>query len=415
MRVAIALLISLGLCLSASIALVYRSAPASEPLPGTGSAEPEAPPGAGADGAALSADLSSAEVLAAFHWRSVESEDLAQYRSNLLAIGCPEETVRDILAARIDALFAEREAASRFTPPEGDKPWGSRSNLTPADLARAREWRAVQLEKRDLLKELLGIDMRLDLLRATHTRNYEEFEVALGGLPSEKRDRIQLLKEEYWQESDALKERFQDGSGEEYREAYRALNQKHHQDLASALSPRELEDFLLRSSVTGNSLAAKLANFGPTEKEFRTIFRDLRQYEEETGRVGGQYGMVKVDGETRSAAREGMLERIKAVLDEDRFAEFQRFQESAYRDLVQVARHFGLHRQAVLEAYQREESFREARRRLLEDPQSSRKEETVETLTAELRQAQVALLGERPARTYWHRRSHPRSDDLFEP
>src|SRR5262245_10847191 len=34
-----------------------------------------------------------------FHWRTIESEDYRKYIANLRAIGCPEETIRDIIVA----------------------------------------------------------------------------------------------------------------------------------------------------------------------------------------------------------------------------------------------------------------------------------------------------------------------------
>lgn len=48
------------------------------------------------------------EVTAPFHWSEVESTDYQQYLTNLQTIGCPEQRIRDILIADVDALFAAR-------------------------------------------------------------------------------------------------------------------------------------------------------------------------------------------------------------------------------------------------------------------------------------------------------------------
>ncbi len=106
----------------------------------------------------------------------------------------------------------------------------------------------------------------------------EDFEAAFRALPAAKRGLVQAMKEEYWQKSDALKEKYQNGSHEEYVEAYRQLNAEHEKELAAALTERELEEFLIRTSVTGSSLASKLAEFGPSEEEFRGIFRLTRKF-----------------------------------------------------------------------------------------------------------------------------------------
>src|SRR5687767_6195122 len=46
-----------------------------------------------------------------FHWGSVESDDYREYIANLRAIGCPEETIRDIIIADVNKLYAGRIAS----------------------------------------------------------------------------------------------------------------------------------------------------------------------------------------------------------------------------------------------------------------------------------------------------------------
>lgn len=43
-----------------------------------------------------------------FQWDQVESDDYRVYIANLRGIGCPEETVRDIITADVDKLYATR-------------------------------------------------------------------------------------------------------------------------------------------------------------------------------------------------------------------------------------------------------------------------------------------------------------------
>src|SRR5438128_12417542 len=43
-----------------------------------------------------------------FDWRMVESEDYKKYIANLRSIGCPEETIRDIIVADVAKLFDSR-------------------------------------------------------------------------------------------------------------------------------------------------------------------------------------------------------------------------------------------------------------------------------------------------------------------
>ena len=48
-----------------------------------------------------------------FHWSAVESTNYFEYVANLRRIGCPEQTIADIVAADLRALYAEAGPAAR--------------------------------------------------------------------------------------------------------------------------------------------------------------------------------------------------------------------------------------------------------------------------------------------------------------
>ena len=43
-----------------------------------------------------------------FHWSQIESADYRTYVANLRGIGCPEQTIRDLVKADVDSLYASR-------------------------------------------------------------------------------------------------------------------------------------------------------------------------------------------------------------------------------------------------------------------------------------------------------------------
>src|SRR5687768_2749628 len=45
-----------------------------------------------------------------FRWATVESQDYRDYIANLRSIGCPEDTVRDIIIADVNKLYGSRMA-----------------------------------------------------------------------------------------------------------------------------------------------------------------------------------------------------------------------------------------------------------------------------------------------------------------
>src|SRR2546423_14159015 len=51
-----------------------------------------------------------------FTWEEVESADYVTYIKNLRAIGCPENTIRDIIVADVNQLYAHRRVTEVVSP-----------------------------------------------------------------------------------------------------------------------------------------------------------------------------------------------------------------------------------------------------------------------------------------------------------
>ena len=70
-------------------------------------AEAENPPSVADSTMPAPGALPSAEVKT-FHWSQIESADYRTYIANLLGIGCPEQTIRDLVKADVDSLYVSR-------------------------------------------------------------------------------------------------------------------------------------------------------------------------------------------------------------------------------------------------------------------------------------------------------------------
>src|ERR1043165_5380368 len=68
-----------------------------------------------------------------FTWQEVESADYPTYITNLRNIGCPEQTIRDIIIADINALYARKRANELVTPEQ--QWWRSQPDPTVAQAA----------------------------------------------------------------------------------------------------------------------------------------------------------------------------------------------------------------------------------------------------------------------------------------
>src|SRR5688572_31752449 len=100
-----------------------------------------------------------------FHWASVESDDYREYIANLRAIGVPEETIRDIIIADVNKLYAGRLAA--LYPSPKDFKWWQTDDRGSREERRDRERKRRELndEKRTLIKELLGVDLETEMAK----------------------------------------------------------------------------------------------------------------------------------------------------------------------------------------------------------------------------------------------------------
>lgn len=88
----------------------------------------------------------------AFHWRQLDAADFPTFVKNLRAIGCPESTLRDIVAGELAEIYAEKR--SQLIQPSGQS---SHQNLANGDTtALQTELARLQTEQAEQITTLLG-------------------------------------------------------------------------------------------------------------------------------------------------------------------------------------------------------------------------------------------------------------------
>lgn len=392
----------LALGLAVSVAKIRRE-PSQPPTPRTASSPTESETTAPQSLRTESKRQNTNATPVALSWRQIESDDYRTYIANLRAVGCPDQTIRDIVLADINKLYAAREDPLKAGPKIGTN--GLPSESAEQRLERLRQLRIVQQEKRETIKELLGVEIPVDMLPSSASRNYRDFEVALRFVPVEKRDAVQTLQETYWQQVDALRERYGKNRNAEFVGESRQLADNLRQELAKILSADELDDYDLRTSTTAKQLSDKLgAYFHPSEAEFRQIFKAKRDYDQVVQQLSttpvpvpqGQAAQVdpKAAQEARVAAQTQMNERLKSGLGEERYSEYERSQDRTYDLLARLGVRYGLSQETVLQAYEAQKSF---------IPPSGPKQNTAD-LQKQLDERLTSILGDQAARGY--RRVH---------
>src|SRR5437667_5207586 len=88
-----------------------------------------------------------------FTWNQIESGDYPTYILNLRAIGCPETTIRDIIVADVNHLFARRRATEVVT---AEQQWWRSEPDPDVTQGASEKLKALEHERRNLLTALLG-------------------------------------------------------------------------------------------------------------------------------------------------------------------------------------------------------------------------------------------------------------------
>jgi hypothetical protein len=272
-----------------------------------------------------------------FSWREVESPDYPTYIANLRNIGCPEQTIRDIIIADVNALYARRLATEVVTPEQ--QWWRVQPDTNILQLA-AEKVRALDEERRGLLARLLGPSWGggdlVNLPRPTRTGVVLDGPV-LGTLPADTKQAVESVNLQSQERLQAyLDEARREGKNPDPAELAK-LHAATRTELERLLTPQQLEEFLLRYSQDAGDLRAQFAQlqyFDPTPDEFRAVFRATDALEEQIQLLTGNDPNTVAQRNALMAQRENA---IKTALGPERYEEYSLLQDPVYRDAMASA------------------------------------------------------------------------------
>lgn len=267
-----------------------------------------------------------------FSWQEVESDDYPTYIKNLREISCPEQTIRDIIIADVNALYARRRALEVVTT---DQQWWRSEPDTNVTLEATAKIRQLDQERRELLATLLGESWEsgdlVSLPRPTRAPIPLDGPV-LGALPAEAKQAVEQIA---LQAGDRLEEYLaaQRRAGKNPDPADLArIRQQTRRELSAILTPAQLEEYLLRYSDTARTLRSDLAQlkgFNASPDEFRAMFRAMDSINEQLALVDESSPQGAIQRNTLMAQAEAAL---KQVLGERRYAQYQLMHDPRYRE-----------------------------------------------------------------------------------
>lgn len=271
-------------------------------------------------------------------WSHVESPDYPTYIQNLRSIGCPEQTIRDIIIADVNALYAKRRANEILTPEQ--QWWRSEPDPDVIKLA-ADKLIALDDERRALLTKLLGPDWEGGDLTSLPRPSRQSIALdgpVLGPLTADTKQAVENISARAQDRMQAYLASVRSAGKNPDPAEMARLRQQTRQELAGVLAPDQLEEYLLRYSQSANDLRAdlgKLKYFNATQDEFRAIFRATDSLDEQIQLLGD--GTDPVTTAQRNSLEQKRDDALKLALGPDRFQQFQKLQDPLYRQAMAAA------------------------------------------------------------------------------
>jgi hypothetical protein len=325
-----------------------------------------------------------------FNWNEIESDDYPTFIANLRRIGCPELTIRDIIVADVNQMFAQRRSQEVVTAES--EWWKSEPDLNATEAA-IKKYGDLEKERTDLLTKLLGPNWNINFTQVSGPGTVSLDGPILGKLDPEIKLRVEEIAASSGRKSIEYVEA-QRAAGKTLHPAEMArIRAEHRAELAKILTPEQLEEYLLRHSANAETLRDQLRGFNATPDEFRAIFRarDAIDNEIQLNYSGADAAAVKMRDELekkRDAA-------VAAELGPDRSALYRATADPLFREAQFLAQQTGATPEKVLPLYQIQlESARERARIAADNSMSpSDRATAIRKVTEQEEEARRKVLG----------------------
>jgi len=267
-------------------------------------------------------------VTRTFNWQAVESPDYKEYIANLRSVGCPEETIRDIILADVNKLYDQKKKLARGTPKKFEfwkpgNPW-----MASADPETIDKLRAIDEERLAFLRTL-GIEPDFKQQAA---QMFNPFETMMDFLPDEKKAQVMKI---FTDMQTKMAKASKDGQpdGREYQKAQKEMEAT----VKQILSPEEAFQFEMRFSMTANSLRQQTAGFEPSEQEFTSIYKLRKTYDDEFSMMN--FGdESEAERKKRAEAEKQVNLQIKELLGDARYADYEMSKDWQFQQMYRAAK-----------------------------------------------------------------------------
>ena len=307
-----------------------------------------------------------------FTWDEIESADYPTYIANLRTIGCPETTIRDIIVADVNQLFSRRRATEVVT---AEQQWWRSEPDPDVTQAASERLKTLETERRTLLTTLLGPEWESSYYPyPAHPGSPTLDGPVLGALPPEVKQAVHDVESRSAERRQAYLDTLQkEGKQPDPAELAR-MRQQTRNELAQALDPEQLEEYLLRYSANATTLRNELHGMNLAPDQFRALFH-------QTDALDQQLQLLTADNDPAAATRRQELEHerdqvIQQTLGQDDYKRFRLLQDPIYRDAQTVAQHSGAPPEKILPFYEINRATEQEQQRIRNDASLTSEQKT---------------------------------------
>ena len=274
-------------------------------------------------------------------WAQIMSTNLIAYITNLQAVGCPKETIRDIILAEVNQSYARARATEILTPDQ--QWWKTEPDAAVAHEAGA-ELRQLESGRRATLVMLLAPTCGPNWETETDVSAWVESNYGLTG------SHLGALSPEIKRMLYDLAARTQDQmAGLTSPEVARVL-QTERSRLQSLLTPVALNEYLLRYSPTAAQLRADTRGVNYSPRQFQDLFAAVDPI---LLQPDFYYQGSDTDAQTRQRALQAQYDAaLQQALGSETFRALRLNQDPLYASTAAAAQQTGISAQNTAKLYE---------------------------------------------------------------
>jgi hypothetical protein len=295
-----------------------------------------------------------------FHWGRIESPDYEKFVTNLRGIGCPAKTIRDIVLADVEKLYATRIAS---VPLNGGF-WTSGSKRDAAHKTLLEEQHRLSTEKQALLQRLLGPDYIEDpsepgddLLGDAIMR------FILGSLPDGVYDRVIIQMQAAEHDSDAINERSGGIMLPQDEADIKSIHERTVSELKRLMTPQQFTEFTERMAMLNlndGALDRVKLSAGEAHELARMRLRIFGPFD-----GGGFKGIFNGSDPESPEQQKLFAEGLENLLGPHRYADYQREGDPAFQGAEQIVTQHHLPETTAIKVYEVKQLLASEQMRLL--------------------------------------------------